>query len=143
LAKRQATLTSFHEIHFKAKTVPAAVPRPLVLDSGEENADIYVIEAGHVNRNFATLRDVLNYVEAEFGKSLRYGGARNILVWHAGHVSWAIGSAQEKHCLEGPRVFLDNYLVFIKKNTSRWCQLNCFLILNNLGADIGKSAKPS
>jgi hypothetical protein len=109
LAKRQATLTSFREIHFKAKTMP----RPLVLDSGEENADMHVIEAGHANRNLATLRDVLNYVEAEFGKCLRYGGARNILVRHAGHVSCAIGSPQENHCLKGPIVFLDNYLVFI------------------------------
>jgi hypothetical protein len=104
LAKRQATLTSFREIHFKAKTVPAAVPRSLVLYSGEENADMDFIEVGHTNRNLATLMHVLNYVEAEFRKCLRYGGARNILVRYAGRMSYAIGSLQEKHCLEGPRI---------------------------------------
>jgi hypothetical protein len=54
-----------HKIHSQAKTMSAALDRPLAIDSDEANAIMCLVDGGHANGNFVTLREVLNFVEAD------------------------------------------------------------------------------
>jgi hypothetical protein len=89
-------------IRSKAKTRACPPHRPLALNSEEENAVIEFSEAGRSKGDFATQRNMFNFVEANFGKCLTYGWITTFLVRHADRVCRAVISPQEEPRLEIP-----------------------------------------
>jgi hypothetical protein len=102
-------------VYYNGKTAPRVPHRPLALGPDKDNTDIRLIEAGQGNRDFITLRDVLNFVEAEFGKCSTCGWVRNFLVRNADRGSPKVISPQEKPGLEVPVMFLNNYFALIRE----------------------------
>jgi hypothetical protein len=79
--------------------------RPTAVDPDEENAVIRLIETGCANGNFITQRDVLNFVEGEFGKCSIYEWIHNLLCPHADRVCRAVVLSHEKPRFQIPRLF--------------------------------------
>jgi hypothetical protein len=85
--------------------------RPLALGPDRE-ADI----VRFIREQFgSTQRDVLNYVEERFNKTLTYGWVTQFLDRHKREVSVVRVAPQEKVRLEVVRCFLEEYLTLIKK----------------------------
>jgi hypothetical protein len=89
--------------------------RPLALDPDQEADMVRFIREQFGSQNYATERDVLNYVEKGLNKTLVYGWMRRFLDRHKSEVSGVAVAPQEKAGLEVPRCYLEEYLTLIKK----------------------------
>jgi hypothetical protein len=85
------------------------------ISSEQEDAIVAFIETRYHQGNFTTRRDVLNFVESEFGKSVTYRWVHSFLVRNKSRVCHAIVSPQEQMRLQVPRAFSDQYLALIKE----------------------------
>jgi hypothetical protein len=101
--------------HGKAKARTRPPRQPTALKPDEENVVIRFIEAGSGNGSFVIQMDMFIFVEKEFGKCRTAGRIQNFFVRHADRICRAVIAPQEKPRLEIPQLFLDKYLVLIKK----------------------------
>jgi hypothetical protein len=87
--------------------------RPTALEPDEENAVIRFIGAGNANDNVVTQRDILHFVESEFGKCLIYGWMHNILLGMP--IADVVPLYQDKITrIQIHQLFLDKSLALIK-----------------------------
>jgi hypothetical protein len=90
--------------------------RPLALDPDQEAGILRFVRERFGSQNCATQRDVLNYVEERFNKTLTYGWMKRFLDQYKIEVSGLTAAPQEKLRLQVPRCYLEEYLVLIKKS---------------------------
>jgi hypothetical protein len=67
------------KIESKARQGSKPAHRLLALSPEQEDAIVALIEIGYHNGNFTTHRDILNFVESEFGKCLIYSWLHSFL----------------------------------------------------------------
>jgi hypothetical protein len=101
-----------HRAQMKKKKEPH---RPLALDPDQEADVVRFIRERFGSQNYATQRDVLNYVEERFNKTLTYGWMKRFLDRHKSDVSDVTVTPHEKVRLDVPRCHLEEYLTLIKK----------------------------
>jgi hypothetical protein len=89
--------------------------RPLALDPHQEADIVRFIRERFGSQNYATQRDVLNYVEERFKKTRTYRWMKRFLDRYKSEMSGVTVTPQEKVKLEVPRCYLEEYLTFIKK----------------------------
>jgi hypothetical protein len=103
------------KVRSKAKKQQKLPHRPPALLPDQEDALVALIETGYERGNFVTQRDVLNFVEDNFGKCLTYGWLRSFLSRNASRICRKTVSPQEQTRLEIPRDFLDRYIALIRE----------------------------
>jgi hypothetical protein len=81
----------------------------------QESAIIAFIERGYTDGNFVTQRDILNFVEFQFGKCLAYGRVHCFLARNASRVCQSTVSPQEQTRLHIPQPSRDQYLALIQE----------------------------
>jgi hypothetical protein len=89
--------------------------RPLALDLDQKADVVCFIRERFGLQNYATQRDVLNYVEERFNKTLTYRWMKRFLDRHKSEVSGITVVPQEKVRLEVPCCYLEEYMTLIKK----------------------------
>jgi hypothetical protein len=89
--------------------------RPLALDPDQEADIVCFIREQLGSQNYATHRDILNYVEERFNKTLTYGWMKRFLDRRKTEVSGVTVAPQEKVRLEVMCCYLEEYLTLIKK----------------------------
>jgi transposase len=103
------------QIRHRARMKKKKSHRPLALDPDQEADIVRFIRERFGSQNYATQRDVLNYVEERFNKTLIYGWMKRFLDRHKSEVSGVTVAPQEKVRLEVLRCYLEEYLTLIKK----------------------------
>jgi hypothetical protein len=103
------------KIQSKAQKNPKPPYRPLALSPEQEDAVVALIESGYADGNFTSNRDVLNFVESEFGKCLTHRWLHYFLERNASRVCRSVVSPQEQTRLQVPRLFLEQYIKIIKE----------------------------
>jgi hypothetical protein len=92
--------------------------RPLALDPDQKADIVRFIRKRFGSQNYATQRNMLNYVEERFNKTLTYGWMKRFLDRQKSEVSGVTVAPQEKVRLEVPGCYLEEYLTLIKKVVS-------------------------
>jgi hypothetical protein len=99
------------QIRHRARMKKKEPHRPLALDPDQEADIVRCIRERFRSQNYATQRDVLNFVEQQFNKTLTYGWMKRFLDRHKSEVSGATGKVRP----EVPYCYLEEYLMLIKK----------------------------
>jgi hypothetical protein len=89
--------------------------RPLVLDPDQEADIVRFSRERFGSRNYATQKDVLNYVEEPFNKTLTHGWMKRFMDRQKNEVSGVTVAPQEKVRLEVLRCYREESLTLIKK----------------------------
>jgi hypothetical protein len=103
------------KIQSKARKKLRTLDRGLALVPEQEDVVVALIETGYHQGNCTTRRDVLNFVESEFGKCLTYRWMHSFLARNEFRVCHAIVSPQEQTRCQVPLAFLDQYMALIKE----------------------------
>jgi hypothetical protein len=85
----------------------------LALLPDQEDAVVALIESRYHQRNFTTRRDVLNFVESEFGKCLTDSWLHSFLARNESRICHAIVLPQQETRLQVPRAFFDQCIALI------------------------------
>jgi hypothetical protein len=98
----------------KAKKPERPPYRPCAIAEHQEDAVCEMIREGARTGNYVTQREVLNFVEREFRKTLTYGWFESFLRRRAADVRRVVVDPQELSRRQIPRAFLDRYITLIK-----------------------------
>jgi hypothetical protein len=106
---------NIRQIGHRARVKKKEPHRPLALDPDQEADIVRFIRQQFGSKNYATQRDVLNYVEERFNKTITYRWIKRLLDRHKSEVSGVTAAPQEKVRLEVPHCYREEYLTLIKK----------------------------
>jgi hypothetical protein len=116
ILRKSSVFNTITSLHSPQRPSEEKLPyRPLTLDSHQEENVVHFIQDRFDSGNYVPQREVLNYVDQNFGKILTYGWSRIFLDRHRSQVTRAIVHPQEHVRLQVPRCRLDSYIQLIKK----------------------------
>jgi hypothetical protein len=98
----------------KAKRTQKPPYRPVTLSPHQEKAVCQMIRNGARTGNYVTQREVLNFVEIKFQKTVIYGRLENLLSRGVDEVRRVVVAPQELPRRQVPRSYLDRDLALIK-----------------------------
>jgi hypothetical protein len=123
------TASHIHIIRAKARKKQKSPHRPLSLTDDQEKAIRGMVGERAIAGIYVTQKEVLNFVETEFRKTLTHGWLECFLKWYNGDIRKAVLAPQEVPRLQIPRCYLDQYITLIKA----WAPLVPAELIFNLG----------
>jgi hypothetical protein len=109
LGSRHPTSAQFAQKRKSAKEAKSP-HRPLILTNDQEKAIRQMVRERAIAGIYVTQREVLNFVEAEFRKTLAHGWLKCFLKRYSGDIWKAILAPKELPRLQIPRCYLDQYI---------------------------------
>jgi hypothetical protein len=100
---------------WKTQKTARSGQRPFVFSSEQESMILAFIERRDRDGNIVTQRDLLNFVEFQFGKCLTYGREHCFLAWNASCTCQFTVLPQEQTLFHVSHSFLDQYLTLMKE----------------------------